>query len=887
MNKANGNGHAAKSRQAVEFLSTLFDSGDYILIRPIESWIDSNGRKRSKVDYEWIVHPLMGMRDNAGVWHPTPDRTAATVKRQAERAEATKANVFFSVCPRVGGGGQYDLAWQIRKVRVLWADVDDCTVEEALKRCETAGLPLPSVVVSSGNGVHLYWLLDEPLLIDDIGTPPPVHTEWIDQGTGKKKRKRQYLIDPKTKEKLSLDAKQNAPDLSPKAQHVQDIVAGIASRIGGDHTQDLSRLLRVPGTLNRKNERNGREPVPCVLLECHADRRYSIDLFKQYADASPSKTDREQLAKVKLPAPRKLSPGRQDRFNELVTACAVTGVGGRSEADFALCCYAIEHGQSQPEVWAEVSNVGKFAEGGERYFQLTWAAAEKQTREKILGQAKRKAGPKGGDSGNEGDDETEVGVKLLADTICETNHFAQDAGQKLYRYAGGVYKRHAENYIRAQVKRLCIEFGAVDEWSTRLASEVVEFIRVDAPELWEKPPVDVLNVQNGLLRINGQKLLPHSPDHLSPVQIPVVYDPSAACPAIEVFVGQVFPPDARGLAWEIPAWLMLASTSMQVAVLLIGEGANGKSTYLAMVIAFLGNANTSGISLHKLEADKFAASRLVGKLANICPDLPSEHLAGTSVFKSLTGGDTLQGEYKFKDSFDFTPFARLVFSANHPPRSEDASHAFFRRWVVIPFDRTIPPEEQTPREELDATLRDQGELSGLLNRALAALDRLKRQRGFSQPESVRDAWLDFHAATDPLGVWLDQSTTTDPTAIAPRSELRIAYNRAAENRGRPAMGEKAFSMALKRLRPEVDDARRTVNGKRVWCYVGIGLTDSLGQGGKGVQDNPFFVPLPIARAENTPNGECSIPQEQRKANPGHPGHLGQDADAAEEAQWTG
>ena len=46
-------------------------------------------------------------------------------------------------------------------------------------------------------------------------------------------------------------------------------------------------------------------------------------------------------------------------------------------------------------------------------------------------------------------------------------------------------------------------------------------------------------------------------------------------------------------------------------------------------------------------------------------------------------------EYKFKDSFEFVPYARLVFSANHPPKSQDASPAFFRRWLVVPFERTF------------------------------------------------------------------------------------------------------------------------------------------------------------------------------------------------------
>jgi phage/plasmid-associated DNA primase len=101
-------------------------------------------------------------------------------------------------------------------------------------------------------------------------------------------------------------------------------------------------------------------------------------------------------------------------------------------------------------------------------------------------------------------------------------------------------------------------------------------------------------------------------------------------------------------------------------------------------MAFIGKHNSTAASLHKLELDKFAGARLVGKLANICPDLPTSHLASTSIFKALTGGDVVTTEYKHKDSFEFTPFCKLLFSANKPPQSDDSTHGLFRRWQVIP-----------------------------------------------------------------------------------------------------------------------------------------------------------------------------------------------------------
>jgi putative DNA primase/helicase len=86
------------------------------------------------------------------------------------------------------------------------------------------------------------------------------------------------------------------------------------------------------------------------------------------------------------------------------------------------------------------------------------------------------------------------------------------------------------------------------------------------------------------------------------VQLPVKFDPVARCPAWDKFISEVFPGDSEAIAWEISAWLMTPDTSIQKAILLMGDGANGKSTYLRAVLAFIGKHNAAAVSLHKLEA---------------------------------------------------------------------------------------------------------------------------------------------------------------------------------------------------------------------------------------------------------------------------------------------
>lgn len=420
-------------------------------------------------------------------------------------------------------------------------------------------------------------------------------------------------------------------------------------------------------------------------------------------------------------------------------------------------------------------------------------------------------------------DPPEGWTKYLSDAILEDDHFAVDAGKYLYRYADGVYRGDGKDWIARRCKTILEDLGRPEKWTTYRVGQVTAYIAVDRPALWERPPDDILNVKNGLLDLETGELRPHTPEHLSTVQIPVDYDPDAACPAWEKFVGEVFPEDCQStLPWELAAWLMTPNTSIQKSILLLGEGCNGKSTFLVALEKFLGKQNVAGVSLHKLEASQFASARLVGKLANICPDLPSEHLAGTSVFKALTGGDLIHGERKYGESFEFESYARLVFSANTPPQSADSSHAFFRRWLVVPFDRTFTEEDEIPRDVLDRRLADPEELSGVLNMALIFYPRIKHV-SVTETESMRRAWYEFREVTDPIEVWLDLNTVEKPVAYIVKADLLRAYNEDAKANGRPVMVASQFAKAVKRWKSDIQDGQKRINGKRNWVWRGIGL----------------------------------------------------------------
>jgi putative DNA primase/helicase len=265
-------------------------------------------------------------------------------------------------------------------------------------------------------------------------------------------------------------------------------------------------------------------------------------------------------------------------------------------------------------------------------------------------------------------------------------------------------------------------------------------------------------------------------------------------------------------------------------------------------------------------------------LANICADLPSAHLAGTSTFKALTGGDAIEAEHKFRDSFTFEPFARLVFSANSPPRSSDGSDGFFDRWLVVPFDaRFRGTKQEISRKELDARLSSPRELSGLLNKAVAAWQGIQRCGGKpTEPESVKAAWAEFRAMTDPLTVWLDQFTVDDPDAMVPRTTLRVAYDAACNQAGRQSLTETAFGRAFKKSRPNIKPSQRTLNGRVQWCYVGIGFRDDSATSSHGSWGSRGSLGCPLLVTNRRENGfeglepEVESNWKQDRANPVNP-----------------
>ncbi|MGC2683941.1 MAG: DUF5906 domain-containing protein [Candidatus Nitrosopolaris sp.] len=134
-----------------------------------------------------------------------------------------------------------------------------------------------------------------------------------------------------------------------------------------------------------------------------------------------------------------------------------------------------------------------------------------------------------------------------------------------------------------------------------------------------------------------------------------------------------------------------------------------------LIEAFLSEYNCSHRSLQDLDKNRFAAADLYGKHVNTFAGLKSIKLSETGNFKMLVSGDSITAERKFEHPFTFRNYAKLIFSTNEIPESNDKTDAFYDRWIIFHFDKKFQcgPEDTKMMEKITTP----EELSGLLNLA--------------------------------------------------------------------------------------------------------------------------------------------------------------------------
>ena len=408
--------------------------------------------------------------------------------------------------------------------------------------------------------------------------------------------------------------------------------------------------------------------------------------------------------------------------------------------------------------------------------------------------------------------------KLVNDLLAEYSFKTFRDNEECLIYEEGIYLPLGE----ATIKEECEKRVPKKFMTTHSVNEVIGHIKRSTytkrmkfnTEKW------ILNLENGLYNIQTSELNPHTPEFLSTIRIPVVYNPKADCPRVRRFFTEVLRQEDTPVIEELFGYCLIPDYTIQRAFLFLGDGANGKSTLLEILKHLIGADNCTNMSIQAIEYQRFAKATLFGKLANIYADIPSTKMEHVGVFKTLTGGDTVDGEKKFKDRFSFNNTARLIFSTNKPPKVDEDTLAFWRRWIFINFPNKFEGKQADKR--LLQKLTKKEELSGLLNVALDGLKRLLNKHEYSY-ELSPDEIAEWHQkASDPIYAFVEDICEANSDAWISKDELYDVFIEYCGKQNIPRIGIESFGRALKNAKNvHVTFKRRGPRGAQTTGWLGI------------------------------------------------------------------
>jgi len=269
----------------------------------------------------------------------------------------------------------------------------------------------------------------------------------------------------------------------------------------------------------------------------------------------------------------------------------------------------------------------------------------------------------------------------------------------------------------------------------------------------------LINLQNGTFEISPQamNLKPFDRADFITYQLPFEYNPKAKAPLFEAYLNRVLPDKERqSVLAEYLGYVFIKHGSNALkeekALVLYGSGANGKSVFFEIVNALLGVENVSCFSLQSLTNDNgYFRAKLANKLVNYASEINGNLEA--SIFKQLVSGEPVEARLPYGQPFILKQYAKLIFNCNELPKDVEHTTAYFRRFLIIPFDVTIPPQEQD--KQLHTKIIEK-ELSGVFNWVLEGLNRLLEQKRFSECEAAQRAVEQYRIESDSVQMFLSE-----------------------------------------------------------------------------------------------------------------------------------
>lgn len=725
--------------------------------------------------------------------------------------------------------------------------------DQARRIIAESGLPAPSVWVHSGGGLYPWWLLEQPVQVDNA----------------------------------------NMEQLKKLSARWQTVIGRAATAIGwhyGTGVGDLARVLRIPGTVNRK----AGLARPCRIVEDGTDA-YTVDsLEAALAGALERHPEPVRAPRPPAPAPSRPRPeitrgpghlSPNDDFERQVgwddplllgdwtvtkgtpgAYCewrrpgkdteGISATTGFDPARDRLKVFTDATEFTQGEVYTKPGAYATLHHGSDH------SAATRELARLGFGtplpspadQNQADAG-RTSERGGERDDEEATGgvisppsspLTVARELVARMTRPGAWWRGDFYRWEGTRWDvtedSAVEHWIYQQTERAWYEITdkdgntVVKPWAPtkRKVADVMHALGVGALQRFGEAD-RVVATRNGVLDIASRTLRPHSPRRFNLFSLPFDYDRTAECPGWISFLESVLPDDqqAHEFLGEWFGYVLSGRTDQQKMAALIGKRRSGKGTVARVLGAMLGQENIAGLDLNLLPGN-FGTENLIGKALAISGDVRwhSRNIGdAVPILLQIIGEDTITVHRKNRSSWNGRLGTRFMMMSNDTPTFSDRSGALGGRMIYLKFDQSF-----YGREDVSLTDKLLHELPGILNWALDGLERLNGRGRFTEPESGQVEAEAARRLSDPIGAFIEDWCELGEDRHITLDTLFQRYKNWCESEGRTkdSTTKEIFSRDLRTKVPGLAVKRQRINGKQAQILYGIGA-----DGIEGGQRAPF------------------------------------------------
>ena len=718
---------------------------------------------------------------------------------------------------------------QCTNINAFFVDIDGRKDLEELE--DIKKLLDPTFIIETKNGYHIYWLLDEPVYKEEM-----TEEEWK-ASVSKWERIEQSIV------------------VKLKADQV---------------VKDITRILRVPNSLYWKKSgdawKQGKENAPFKIKGLYKEiaNTYSMDQVEEVFPAqvlTPVSFDTRPIVDANLQkfaeAERldfyhrvnNLYPmTERDSFNRLISGEVGTLPPnfGRNNALIIVTSLMKQAGWSRERVVEHFSNIGWHGlekdRGGAREILSTVNSAYSNNytysykNELIAYNMSPEEQLRIQDAFNIAlKDKKEKNVLRYAtyerEILNRYPYMRKNEIGIIFNYDHGVYKMLSDQEVSDIILNAMFDDML---WSFRnkkgVADKVACLLSIIPNLNLTNDGGNIVNVKNGLLNIFTRELMPHTPNFVSLIQFPVEYDPEAKCPiwdqCLEDWMAGNEKEEKKLLLQQYSGYCLSSSMQYDKALFLVGDGGNGKSTFVDTIARIIGHDATSHIDLESLYG-QYGMHGLIGKRLNIIEEVHGNYYQSNKL-KKLISGETVTIDIKYKPQFTFRPQAKFIFAVNMMPRVDDTSTATERRICAVHFKNNF---RNNPNVQLRSNMGLLAqELSGILNWMLDGVEKLSNNRGFIiTNEQIRmlDEYRQENSSVE--GFIAECLEFVEGEAIEAR-ELYEYYKQWCQKDGRKFKANIAFTKEMKAFGAKYGKFVyiERQNGRNAARYEGVKLYEDTG-----------------------------------------------------------